>query len=208
MDTEQVSYQTPKALPPFFDLQGVLTPHQAKLLIGNANQQGWTSGGVRTDRGNGSGDNPEVRSCEISMIDPMDPENEWVYSSIWGAGTSVNMQSFQFGIFELEGLQLIKYNGSTNDHYIWHCDECVCTPDTNKHRKLSCSIALNDAIEYEGGHLQISNSQTDTVANDEQHLSRLGNATFFPSFMRHRVTPVTKGTRYALVAWFIGPRWI
>jgi PKHD-type hydroxylase len=29
--------------------------------------------------------------------------------------------------------------------------------------------------------------------------------TLFPSFVLHRVTPVTKGTRYSLVAWVSGP---
>jgi PKHD-type hydroxylase len=30
--------------------------------------------------------------------------------------------------------------------------------------------------------------------------------TLFPSWSLHRVTPVTKGTRYSLVAWVSGPR--
>jgi PKHD-type hydroxylase len=36
-----------------------------------------------------------------------------------------------------------------------------------------------------------------------------GRGTFlvFPSFMLHRVTPVTRGTRWSLVAWFGGKRW-
>ena len=29
----------------------------------------------------------------------------------------------------------------------------------------------------------------------------------FPSFMLHRVTPVTRGTRWSLVAWILGTRW-
>ena len=29
----------------------------------------------------------------------------------------------------------------------------------------------------------------------------------FPSFMLHRVTPVTRGTRWSLVAWVLGTRW-
>ena len=32
-----------------------------------------------------------------------------------------------------------------------------------------------------------------------------GSVIVFPSFMEHQVTPVTKGTRYSLVAWFVGP---
>jgi PKHD-type hydroxylase len=29
----------------------------------------------------------------------------------------------------------------------------------------------------------------------------------FPSFVLHRVTPVTRGTRWSLVAWILGNRW-
>jgi PKHD-type hydroxylase len=29
----------------------------------------------------------------------------------------------------------------------------------------------------------------------------------FPSWVMHRVTPVTKGVRYSLIAWIVGPRW-
>ena len=32
-----------------------------------------------------------------------------------------------------------------------------------------------------------------------------GTAIFFPSYMEHAVVPVTKGTRYSLVCWVLGP---
>ena len=32
-----------------------------------------------------------------------------------------------------------------------------------------------------------------------------GAVVVFPSWVRHRVTPVTRGTRYSAVAWFNGP---
>jgi len=31
-----------------------------------------------------------------------------------------------------------------------------------------------------------------------------GTIIMFPSWILHRVTPVTKGTRYSLVSWFLG----
>jgi PKHD-type hydroxylase len=34
-----------------------------------------------------------------------------------------------------------------------------------------------------------------------------GSIVVFPSFMWHRVKPVTKGTRYSLVLWNIGDPW-
>lgn len=206
-------------LAPFFELNGVITSDQASMLIDNANKRGWEEGQVvlahdfRSITDNVERDEikgavrRDVRSCEMSLIEPS-PESGWLYDVVWNAGTFVNSTSFRFGIFQLQTLQLLKYNEATNDHYTWHSDECICSPDAPSQRKLSCSIALNDATNYEGGVLQISNSQSDEIANSEHHLGKVGNATFFPSFMRHRVTPVTKGTRYSIVAWFVGPRWI
>ena len=33
---------------------------------------------------------------------------------------------------------------------------------------------------------------------------KMGTVIVFPSYMVHRVRPVTKGTRYSLVSWFCG----
>ena len=36
----------------------------------------------------------------------------------------------------------------------------------------------------------------------------IGTAIVFPSFMRHKVAPVTKGRRRSLVGWFLGPLYV
>jgi PKHD-type hydroxylase len=149
----------------------------------------------------------DVRSCYTASIPPT-KENEWLYSTIFHHAMDVNQNTFQFGIFDVEIMQILKYSGSTADHYVWHSDECVTVPGMTQQRKLSASIALNDGTEYEGGELEISLDQSNQVTDSGRQLKEIGNAVFFPSFMRHRVTPVTKGTRYSIVAWFAGPRWI
>ena len=60
------------------------------------------------------------------------------------------------------------------------------------------SIVLNS--DFEGGDFEISG------LDDENKFPRLeeGSIIVFPSFMGHRVAPVTKGIRYSLVAWFVG----
>jgi len=45
-----------------------------------------------------------------------------------------------------------------------------------------------------------------TAPNAEQ-LKTQGTALIFPSFIVHKVNPVTKGTRHSLVAWIEGPKW-
>ena len=56
------------------------------------------------------------------------------------------------------------------------------------------SIILND--DFEGGDFEIY--------GEESELPK-GSVIVFPSFIEHRVAPVIKGTRYSLVAWFVGP---
>ena len=59
------------------------------------------------------------------------------------------------------------------------------------------SINLNE--DFEGGDLVFYDC--DPI---EQ---KTGNIIFFPSYLPHEVTPVTKGTRYSLVMWFLGNPW-
>ena len=65
-------------------------------------------------------------------------------------------------------------------------------------RKVSMTLLLNDPKEFKGGQFQIINE-------DRSVSLKKGYAVFFASFLRHRVTPVTKGNRKSFVMWFGGP---
>ena len=75
--------------------------------------------------------------------------------------------------------------------------------DRNWYRKLSYSIQMSSPREYEGGEVTISGSSSEKWKANKQK----GTMTIFPSFMQHRVSPVTVGTRRALVGWIGGPPW-
>ena len=70
-------------------------------------------------------------------------------------------------------------------------------------RKLSMTVQLTDPTEYEGGdfHLDDSVEPLPSFSKDK------GSVLIFPSYINHKVSPVTKGIRRSLVAWFSGPRW-
>ena len=55
-------------------------------------------------------------------------------------------------------------------------------------------VNLND--DFEGGDL--------ILYNDGLMKQKKGCITFFPSYLLHEITPVTKGTRYSLSMWFLG----
>lgn len=106
-----------------------------------------------------------------------------------------NNEFFQFRLNEM--IELIQYSVYTSDDegfYDWHVDMGAVN-----NRKLSLVCHLSDPSEYEGGELQINTGKISTVEND------LGRVIIFPSFLLHRVTPVTKGIRRTLVLWVNGP---
>jgi len=114
-----------------------------------------------------------------------------------------------------ESCQFTKYK--LNQYYDWHCDsfdkvyDKPNTPEHGKIRKLSMTCQLTDGSEYEGGELEFDFRNYDPHMREEaKHLKQAkeilskGSIIVFPSFVWHRVKPVTKGTRYSLVMWNLG----
>ena len=96
-----------------------------------------------------------------------------------------------------EDTQIGRYKGTDEGYYDWHID--AGAPKNGIQRKLSCVILLNDPSEFEGGVLQFKGME------DQNLLDKQGSIIIFPSFIEHKVTPVTKGVRYSAVTWASGP---
>ncbi len=75
-----------------------------------------------------------------------------------------------------------------------------------KTRKVSLSVLLNDASEFEGGTFEVSlfPNGRNTVGTALADFSEAGDVAVFDSALCHRVAPVTKGLRRSLVAWVCG----
>jgi PKHD-type hydroxylase len=67
-------------------------------------------------------------------------------------------------------------------------------------RKLSLSIQLSDPAAYEGCELELSFGDGIKTAPRKR-----GTVVAFASYVLHRVTPITAGTRKSLVVWVSGP---
>ena len=86
-------------------------------------------------------------------------------------------------------------------HYIEHID--TLTPDAdNLQRKLTAVVLLNNSNEFVGGDLELCLPSGEWK---RELLRDAGDMIVFPSFMLHRVTPVTSGVRYTSVTWALGP---
>jgi len=152
------------------------------------------------------------RKSDIVWLD-----DSWIYKEIHPYVREANQNAgWNFDWNYSESCQFTKYG--VGQYYGWHCDSFE-TPydmpdDLNKHgkiRKLSVTISLNEPTEYEGGNLEFDfRNQIDWERNKKkatktvEEIRPRGSIVVFPSFCWHRVTPVTKGTRYSLVVWNLG----
>ena len=151
--------------------------------------------------------NNKIRISDVSWT-----TEQWVIDLIWPFMLKANeAASWNFDIKSVEAIQVTKYK--TNGFYGWHsdgCADCLSTYDMPENkflhgnaRKLSMTILLND--NYHGGEFQFAVSRNGAVDIETPNFKNSGSVIVFPSFSWHQVTPVTKGTRYSLVAWFVGP---
>lgn len=137
----------------------------------------------------------ELRKSSVMFIDNI-PENDWIYNKLAGIAMSSNNERYWFDLLGFhQELQLTRY--SEGDFFEWHLD---FGPGAISDRKLSMTIQLSDPDEYEGGDLQFMINQNIVTAPREK-----GTIIVFPSFIMHRVTPITKGIRQSIVGWVAGP---
>jgi predicted 2-oxoglutarate/Fe(II)-dependent dioxygenase YbiX len=109
-----------------------------------------------------------------------------------GASKCIKDYNIKFPHCKIEedsGYELLKYPEGC--FYTEHTDSFKARP-----RAVSCSFILNN--DFEGGEFAFFNREI-------KYKLEKGDALLFPSnFMYpHEVMPVTKGTRYSIITWFI-----
>lgn len=146
----------------------------------------------------------KINAGEAAIIKPESRITDVVWHNHGAPSTSLlfqhmhmanDMAGWNFDIKYPQECQIGRYKDG--GHYKWHVD--AFPPDEKGlQRKLSASLLLNDPSEYEGGKLEFEGM-------DAPDLGGKGTLIVFPSFLRHRVTPVTSGVRYSAVCWAVGP---
>jgi len=113
----------------------------------------------------------------------------WLFAKLNLAVNQLN-RAYQYDLKGLfDGIQIASY--SRGGKYDWHMD---LGPAKNSSRKLSLSVQLSENDSYKGGNLEFANIP-------EKADREISSLIAFPSFLQHRVTPVTRGVRHSLVAW-------
>ena len=123
--------------------------------------------------------NPKVRA----KID------KYIFAS---AGLAIKKYNEKFSRCRIEqdsGYELLRYK--EGQFYTTHTDSFKNAP-----RAVSCSFALNN--DYEGGEFAFFDREL-------VYKLKKGSCIMFPSnFMYpHEIMPVTSGTRYSIVTWFV-----
>ena len=161
----------------------------------------------KTGRKRFDGSNTNERVSDIKWLN-----EQWVYDLIIPyMETANNNAGWHFDMKSAETPQLTKYKKGS--FYNWHTDggaDHLSIYNSSKGeflngyaRKLSMSILLNE--DFSGGKFQFANICNGKKQIQTPELKETGSVIVFPSFMEHRVAPITKGTRYSLVSWFLGP---
>lgn len=137
-------------------------------------------------------ENKKHRNSYITWLD-----EQWIYNEIQPFIQEANINAkWNFEWDWTEPAQFTRYK--LNQYYNWHVDQDIEPDDNGKIRKLSCTVQLSHPEEYEGGDLQFQTPHGEFTANE---IKPKGSICVFPSFVTHRVTPVTSGIRQSLVMW-------
>ena len=140
-----------------------------------------------------------IRDSKVSWVG-LNSDTQWIYDRLAYIARQLNGQFYKFDLYGFsEDLQYTTYDGTETGHYTWHLDSGV-TNNGAAPRKLSVVVQLSNPNEYEGGDLELFSS-----SNPTQVVKKKGLVAAFPSYMLHRVSAVTSGTRKTLVVWVCGP---
>jgi len=136
--------------------------------------------------------NTLVRSLFQFLIEANDARFRY---SVFNFSQSISNDTVQFTVY------------NETDYYNWHQDILTQEESARKsmsNRKVSLTVNLSDPKSYEGGDLEFFAGEQSPISSNKKQ----GSVVCFDSYDWHRVTPVTKGTRYSLVLWIWGPDFI
>ncbi|WP_343503180.1 2OG-Fe(II) oxygenase [Alloyangia pacifica] len=139
-----------------------------------------------------------LRRADLVWLDDV-AGAEWVMDRIIELVRDANRSAYDFALDAFdESAQIARYGAEREGHFDWHSD--IGEGRLAARRKLTMVVQLSDEGDYEGGALEVMPSNHIVTAGKER-----GTATLFPSYMLHRVTPVSSGERHSLTIWAHGP---
>lgn len=104
------------------------------------------------------------------------------------------LSQYDIDVSNVSEVQYVRYE--IGGKFNWHSDILPTSRPDSRLRGITFSINVTDPKEYEGGELKIKDEETIIELSKEK-----ASYIMFPSYMRHQVFEVTRGTREAIVLW-------
>jgi PKHD-type hydroxylase len=160
--------------------------------------------GVRAEVGDRGRTKPvdEIRRSDLAWLAPGDVP--WLHDRLAWIARDLNARFFGFDLYGFcEHVQFTTYRAEDGEggHYDWHIDRGSSSRNGLPPRKLSMVLMLSDPNDYEGGELQIQIGPKPQILEPTRGIVHV-----FPSWVLHRVTPVTAGIRHTAVVWTGGAK--
>lgn len=151
----------------------------------------------------------QIRNSNVAWL-----STPWIYKYIKQYFDIANEKAnWNFKTKVFEQAQYTLYD--KDQFYDWHEDGGDKVNDSedinfeNTIRKLSCSLLLEDPKNFKGGDFYFKWIEGKNVIEHKvEELDSVGSLIIFPSFLTHKVFPVTEGVRKSLVIWKVGPAFI
>jgi PKHD-type hydroxylase len=137
------------------------------------------------------------RVCRTHMIARAE-HTEALYELLWEAASDAAERHYGLELSRITRMpHYVEYHAGKG-HFHWHNDYSHESDEAP--RKLTVVIQLSRPEDYDGGVFEIFGPIASTAPREQ------GTIFCLPSIVPHRVTPVTRGIRKAIVAWVSGPR--
>ena len=194
--------QSRKLLIPWMVLDPAFSSAELTTIENHCKSLPLVAGGSPDGSGHTEEAEQKFRVSNIGFHLPNDPKLKFVFEKFNNVFEYVNSNFYNFDINGYDYFQYAEYDAKESGRYNWHVDLSFgeSSRDVYSTRKLSMSMLLNTpGVDFEGGDFQTF------LAKEANIPLKRGQILIFPSFIVHRVKPVTKGIRKSLVIWVTGP---
>lgn len=183
-----------------FRFPGVLSEADRQAVLADASRKTRSKAEVYTASGEGETQDAARREAEVLALDL-----PWLQERVWPLVRVANRAGgWNLPLRAATMWQLAEYG--LGGHHDWHEDTeppAFAVRQGGLERKITVSLRLSPAGAYEGGAFELDTPEDGPF---EAGLGALGDTIIFPSGLRHRVAPVTRGRRESLVMWVLGPQ--
>jgi PKHD-type hydroxylase len=154
--------------------------------------------------------NPDysTREALTGWIESPTAQTQWIYDRLNYRIENYNNHVFNLDLSGIPYIQYAEYH--EGGHHDFHMDLAFDGPRVYDYtineffRKLTVVVLLTEPnLDFNGGEFQINMSMERTPVNIPM---RKGSVLMFPSYLLHRVCPVSRGLRKTLTTWVLGPK--